>query len=87
MTSIDRVVLPDPQAPPIWARFYELGTNRPLFCNRDSKPVYSLAEVARERRTGYGWYNYAPQEVLRKYPEWQQRWAVKENVLEGGGKN
>lgn len=80
-TSIDRVVVQDPKAPPIWARFYELGTQRPLFCNRDGKAVYSLAEVARERRTGYGWYNNEPAKVIKKYSSWQKRWAPKENVL------
>ncbi len=72
-TNIDRVVKQDPGAPPIWTRFYELGTERPLFCNRDGKPVYSLAEVERERRTGYGWYTEAPAEVLQKYPAWRER--------------
>ncbi len=27
----DRVVVADPAAPPLWARFYEIGTNRPIF--------------------------------------------------------
>jgi PelA/Pel-15E family pectate lyase len=72
-TSIDRVVVEDPKAPPIWARFYELGTDRPLFGNRDGKPVYSLAEVDRERRTGYIWYTYAPEKVLEDYPAWKKR--------------
>jgi PelA/Pel-15E family pectate lyase len=81
-TSMDKVIEADPAAPPIWTRYYELGTHRPLFCNRDGKPVYSLAEVDRERRTGYGWYIYSPQEVLDKYPEWQKRWAPDFNVLE-----
>jgi PelA/Pel-15E family pectate lyase len=65
--SFDRIVEAAPGAPRIWARFYELGTGKPLFCNRDSKPVYSLAEVDRERRTGYQWYTYAPEEALRAY--------------------
>jgi PelA/Pel-15E family pectate lyase len=72
-TSIDRVVVEDRKAPPIWARFYELGTDRPLFSNRDGKPVYSLAEVDRERRTGYVWYTYAPEEVLKDYPAWRKK--------------
>jgi hypothetical protein len=37
--------------------------------------VYSLAEVERERRDGYAWYNYSPQKILNKYPKWQQKWA------------
>jgi PelA/Pel-15E family pectate lyase len=72
-TSIDRVVVEEPKAPPIWARFYEPGTDRPLFGNRDGKPKYSLAEVDRERRTGYVWYTYAPQKVLENYPAWKKR--------------
>jgi PelA/Pel-15E family pectate lyase len=72
--DFDRVVVKDPKAPPIWARFYELGTARPLFCNRDGKAVYSLAEVDRERRTGYGWYTYDPAKVLQTFPAWQRKW-------------
>jgi PelA/Pel-15E family pectate lyase len=69
----DRRVVNDPAAPPIWTRYYELKTHRPLFCNRDSKVVYSLAEVERERRTGYAWYTYEPQKVLDKYPDWKKK--------------
>jgi PelA/Pel-15E family pectate lyase len=72
-TTIDKVVVKDPKAPPIWARFYELGTDRPLFSSRDGKPVYSLAEVDRERRTGYVWHTYAPEEVLEDYAGWRKR--------------
>jgi PelA/Pel-15E family pectate lyase len=71
----DRIVVEDLQAPPIWTHYYELGTERPLFCDRNSKFLYSMAEVSRERRSGYGWYTYAPQEVLDKYPEWQKKWT------------
>lgn len=71
VSTTDRIVVTDTSAPPIWARYYELKTHRPLFCNRDSKVVYSLAEVDRERRDGYGWYTYSPQRVLDEYPRWQ----------------
>jgi PelA/Pel-15E family pectate lyase len=77
----DKVVVIDSTAPAIWTRYYELKTHRPMFCNRDSKVVYSLAEVARERRDGYGWYNYEPQRVLDKYPAWQKKWAANNDVL------
>lgn len=75
ISTTDRVVVTDSTAPPIWTRYYELGTHRPLFCNRDSKVVYSLAEVTRERRDGYSWYNYSPQKVLNRYPQWQKKWG------------
>ena len=81
-TSSDKVIEKDPLAPPIWTRYYELGTHKPLFCNRDGKPVYSLDQVERERRIGYGWYIYTPQEVLNKYIDWQKKWAPDQNVLE-----
>jgi PelA/Pel-15E family pectate lyase len=75
-TNFDRVVVKDTTAPPIWTRYYELGTERPLFCDRNSKYLYSLAEVSRERRSGYSWYTYIPQNVLNKYPAWQKKWAL-----------
>ena len=52
----DRRAVADPSAPPIWARFYELGTNRPIFLGRDSVVRYSLAEIEQERRNGYAYY-------------------------------
>ncbi len=69
----DRVIVVDSTAPPIWPRFSELQTHKPLFSNRNGKPVYSLADVERERRTGYAWYTYAPQEVLERYPRWRKK--------------
>ena len=82
VSTTDRVVVTDPTAPPIWTRYYELKTHRPIFCNRDSKILYSLAEVDRERRDGYGWYTYSPQKVLDNYPAWQKKWVPDNNVLE-----
>lgn len=76
----DRVVVKDPNALPIWGRFYELGTNRVFFANRDGKPVYKLSEVSRERRTGYAWYTYEPQKVLDEYPNWLSK--IKKEKIE-----
>jgi len=80
LSTHDRVVVNSPGAPPVWTRYYELKTHRPLFCDRDSRMLYSLADVPRERRDGYGWYTYNPQKVL-DYSEWQQQWAPGKNVL------
>jgi len=82
ISKTDRRVVNDSLAPPIWTRYYELKTHRPLFCNRDSKVVYSLAEVDRERRDGYAWYTYEPQKVLDRYPVWQKKFAPGKNVLQ-----
>ncbi|MEO7310948.1 MAG: pectate lyase [Chitinophagaceae bacterium] len=70
ISKTDKIVVEDNTGPPIWTRYYELKTHRPMFCNRDRTIVYSLAEVKRERRDGYGWYTYAPQKVLDHYKEW-----------------
>jgi PelA/Pel-15E family pectate lyase len=72
--GFDHKVILDPAAPPLWARFYELGTNRPIFCSRDSIIRYDVAEISYERRNNYGWYGAWPQKLLEKdYPEWRKK--------------
>jgi len=69
----DRVVVQDPNAGSLWARFYEIGTNRPIFVGRDGVVKYSVAEIEHERRTGYSWYVDAPAKLLQKdYPAWKK---------------
>ena len=80
--GIDKVIVTDPSAPPIWARFYQIGTNKPIFCGRDGKIKATLAEIEAERRTGYSWYGAYPAGLLsRDYPKWQKKWAPNNNVL------
>jgi PelA/Pel-15E family pectate lyase len=68
------VVVPDPDAKPIWARHYEIGTDRPVFAGRDGVRKYALAEIERERRTGTPWYGTWPQKLLEKdYPRWKEK--------------
>ena len=70
----DRIVVNDSSALPIWTRYYELGTGRPMFANRDGKKVYQLSDVLRERRTGYAWYGYWPQKLIAiDYPAWLKK--------------
>jgi PelA/Pel-15E family pectate lyase len=72
--GFERTVVKDPQAPPLWARFYEIGTNRPVFEGRDGVVRYSVLEIEAERRNGYGWYTEEPNKLLNKdYPAWQKR--------------
>ncbi|SMF25001.1 pectate lyase, PelA/Pel-15E family [Alteromonadaceae bacterium Bs31] len=73
-SSYDLRVVKQKNAAPLWARFYDLQTNKPLFANRDGSQVSSLAEVKRDRRTGYDWYGNWPQKLLDEdYPEWKKR--------------
>lgn len=70
----DRRAVADPAAPPIWARFYELGTNRPLFLGRDRVYRYDFNEIEQERRAGYSYLGDWPAEFLAKdYPRWREK--------------
>ena len=78
----NRIVVTDPSAPPMWARFYEIGSNRPFFCSRDGIKRFNLSEISYERRNHYSWLGYWPEKMLTKeYPEWAKKNALK-NVLE-----
>jgi len=74
----DKRVVEDASAPPIWARFYEIGTNLPIFCDRDGVPKRKLDQIGYERRNGYRWLTYAPAALLEKdYPAWKKKLASK----------
>ena len=73
--NVDRRIVHDLNAPPIWTRYSELKTGRDMFCDRSSEIVYNMSDLGRERRSGYGWYTYAPQAVLDKYPDWKKKWV------------
>ncbi|MFD1136677.1 pectate lyase [Paenibacillus urinalis] len=55
-TTDDVVVVSDPNAPAIWARFYEINTNKPIFVGRDGIVKYKLSDIEQERRVNYSWY-------------------------------
>jgi PelA/Pel-15E family pectate lyase len=75
-TGKDKVVVDNPDAPPLWARFYEIGTNRPLYADRDGTIHTRLADLSHERRNGYGWLGTWPQNLLeRDHPLWKRRLA------------
>nr|AAW84080.1 pectate lyase [uncultured bacterium] len=56
----------------LWARFYDLERQVPLFVDRNSRPV-PFAELPNERRTGYGWYGTWPEKLLaQELPRWRK---------------
>lgn len=57
----ERTRLPDGT----WARFYEIGTDRPIFLGRDGIVRYSIHEIDEERQTGYAWYGTWPRGLLQ----------------------
>ena len=73
---VDRVVVEDPDADPLWARFYTIDTNRPMFVGRDGIIHDHLADIEQERRRGYAWLGDWPARLLSKdYPAWQAKWS------------
>ena len=73
----DRIVVKD-ETSVIWARFYTLDTNEPIFTGRDSQPKKTLAEIENERRVGYAYYgNWAARLLSTEYPEWAAKWVKK----------
>jgi PelA/Pel-15E family pectate lyase len=70
----DRHAVVDPAAPALWARFYELGTNKPVFTGRDKVIKYDFNEIERERRAGYAYFGDWPANLLEKdYPRWRAK--------------
>lgn len=67
----NKVMVNDPAAPPLWARFCEIGSNRPIFAGRDGVKRYSLAEIEAERRNGYTWYGDWGASLLRDHSKWR----------------
>lgn len=70
----ERFVVDDPYAPPMWARFYEIKTNLPIFSGRDGIIKYSYSEIEHERQVGYSWYGSWPLSLLEEeYPKWRSK--------------
>lgn len=73
----DIVVVEDPNAKPLWARFYDYKTNEAFLCNRTGEKVDSLSEVDPELRTDYGCYGYWPEKVYKINAVWKKRQDVR----------
>jgi PelA/Pel-15E family pectate lyase len=67
-----RRLAPAPGSGPIWARYYEIGTDRPIFGDRDKTIHDKLEEISRERQRGYAWYRNTPKRALEEYAAWSK---------------
>lgn len=72
----DLRVVKDTQAPVLWARFYDLATEEPFFCDRDGIKRKTFAELGYNRRVGYRWYTSEPQKVINNYQKWGAKWQI-----------
>ncbi|TWT85725.1 Pectic acid lyase [Posidoniimonas polymericola] len=68
------VLVEDPDARPLWARFYDIPTNRPMYVGRDGVPLDGYNELELERRLGYSYLGpYAERLLAKSYPRWRER--------------
>ncbi|MCP2028672.1 pectinesterase [Flavobacterium sp. HSC-32F16] len=79
---IDKKMVSAVNAGPIWARFMDLETNEPFFCDRDGIKKKSIDQIGPERRNGYSWYTDAPKEVLKRFPDWAVKNGTKVSASE-----
>lgn len=70
----------DPQAQPIWARYYDLERCEPFVCDRDGIPRRHLEELGVERRNGYSWYNSRAAGLYPMYETWAAKYDPKHKV-------
>jgi PelA/Pel-15E family pectate lyase len=57
-------------SPGVWARMYEIGTNTPVYGDRDGKIKYRVEDLSPERQTGYSWKSdYGIPSVITYYEE------------------
>ena len=71
----DQVIGFDPTGESLlWARFYEIGTNYPMFVDREGTVHAAFSELPYERRINYLWLGDWAQNLLEKdYPNWLSR--------------
>jgi len=62
----------DRNAPPIWGRLYEIGTDSVIMANRDGVKLYDWNKLT-DRRSGYGWYTTAPAQTLATFEKWSRQ--------------
>lgn len=61
-----------PGSGPLWARYYQIGTDRPIFGDRDKSIHDNLDDISKERRNGYSWYGDTPKRALDRYVLWSK---------------
>lgn len=71
-TPEGRELVAAPGAGPLWARYYQIGTDWPIFADRDKTIHDQVGELSRERRNGYNWYSAEPQGALERFAAWQK---------------
>lgn len=67
------VLQEDKDAPDLWARFYDIETLKPIYCDRERKFVKTYNELSRERRNGYHYINNWPEKYFPVFEAWKEK--------------
>jgi PelA/Pel-15E family pectate lyase len=65
LSTTDPALVKDPEAPPLWARYYDPVTRKPVFASREGILLGRYEDLSRERRTGYEWFGSWPEALLK----------------------
>ena len=65
-----RQLKPKDGAGPIWARYYSVPAQKPIFGDRDKTLHDNVNDLSLERRNGYAWYGGAEQKTIDDYAAW-----------------
>ncbi|HKF49620.1 MAG TPA: pectate lyase [Terracidiphilus sp.] len=74
-TPEGRRLVSTPGAGPIWARYYQIETDRPVFGDRDKSIHDSVDDISEERRNHYRWYSGDPAPALDRFEIWNREHA------------
>ena len=66
-----RQLVPEPGAAPLWARYYSLEADCPIFGDRDKTIHDDVSGISSERRNGYRWFTGGPMGALQAYARWK----------------
>lgn len=70
-----RRLVEQPGAGPLWARYYDPVTRKPVFGDRNKGLYDDVNDISAERRNGYNWWGNWPVKTLAAYDAWAARHA------------
>jgi PelA/Pel-15E family pectate lyase len=65
-------LLLSPGAMHLWARYYQVGTDLPIFGDRDKSIHDQVNELSLERQHGYRWFSPDAQRALDRFETWNK---------------
>jgi len=65
-----RQLRPKEGAGPLWARYYSVPEQKPIFGDRDKTLHDTVNDLSLERRNGYSWWSGGEQKTIDNYAAW-----------------